>query len=156
MGHGLRIRTSTKNVESDVWNHEGGCQRAALFWFLAIHKPFKNQLGPVGLALAHEQHKTVAFSHRCRADNGPCASPWAQDALWVLSETPPSVGKIDLASFTYEEVATFEDVAYATDLEIRGEEAVVVLENRVVKIDLGHRPNLGRHRVARCPRGLHS
>lgn len=60
----------------------------------------------------------------------------AQDALWVLSETPPSVGKIDLTSFTYEEMATFEDVAYATDLEIRGEEAVVVLENRVVKIDL--------------------
>ena len=64
------------------------------------------------------------------------ASSWAQDALWVLSETPPSVGKIDLASFIYEEVATFEDAAYAPDLEIRGEEAIVVLENRVVKLDL--------------------
>ena len=48
------------------------------------------------------------------------ASLMAQDALWVLSETPPSIGKIDLASFTYNEVATFEDVAYATDLEIGG------------------------------------
>ena len=60
----------------------------------------------------------------------------AQNELWVLNETPPSLGRIDLTSFAYQEVLSFEDVGYATDLEIQNDEAVVVLENRVVKVDL--------------------
>ena len=60
----------------------------------------------------------------------------AQNELWVLNETPPSLGRIDLTSFAYEEVLSFEDAGYATDLEIQDDAAVVVLENRVVKVDL--------------------
>ena len=60
----------------------------------------------------------------------------AQDELWVLSETPPSLGRIDLTSFSYQELLSFQDVGYATDLEIVGDLAIVVLENRVVKVDL--------------------
>ena len=60
----------------------------------------------------------------------------AQDELWVLNETPPSLGRIDLTSFSYEELLSFDNVGYATDLEIQGDMAVVVLENRVVKVDL--------------------
>ncbi|MAB74026.1 MAG: hypothetical protein CMC99_03630 [Flavobacteriales bacterium] len=60
----------------------------------------------------------------------------AQNELWVLNETPPSLGRIDLTSFAYQEVLSFEDVGYATDLEIQNDAAVVVLENRVVKVDL--------------------
>lgn len=60
----------------------------------------------------------------------------AQNELWVLNETPPSLGRVDLTSFAYEEVLSFEDAGYATDLEIRSDAAVVVLENRVVKVDL--------------------
>ena len=63
-------------------------------------------------------------------------SSWAQDELWVLNETPPSLGRIDLTSFSYEELLSFDNVGYATDLEIQGDLAVVVLENRVVKVDL--------------------
>ena len=54
----------------------------------------------------------------------------AQNELWVLNETPPSLGRVELTSFTYEEVIFFEDVGYATDLEIQDDVAVVVLENR--------------------------
>lgn len=60
----------------------------------------------------------------------------AQDELWVLSETPPSLGWIDLTSFSYQELLSFQDVGYATDLEIVGDVAIVVLENRVLKVDL--------------------
>ena len=60
----------------------------------------------------------------------------AQNELWVLNETPPSLGRVDLTSFAYEELLSFEDAGYATDLEIQGDAAVVVLENRVVKVDL--------------------
>ena len=60
----------------------------------------------------------------------------AQNELWVLNETPPSLGRVDLTSFAYQEVLSFEDVGYATDLEIQNDAAVVVLENRVVKVDL--------------------
>ena len=60
----------------------------------------------------------------------------AQHELWVLSETPPSLGWVDLTSFAYEEVLSFEDAGFATDLEIQGDAAVIVLENRVVKVDL--------------------
>lgn len=60
----------------------------------------------------------------------------AQDELWVLNETPPSLGRVDLTSFAYQEVLSFEDAGYATDLEIQDDAAVVVLENRVVKVDL--------------------
>ncbi len=60
----------------------------------------------------------------------------AQDELWVLNETPPSLGRVDLTSFAYQEVLFFEDAGYATDLEIQDDAAVVVLENRVVKVDL--------------------
>ena len=63
----------------------------------------------------------------------PCL---AQNELWVLNETPPSLGRIDLTSFNYEELLSFDNVSYATDLEIQGDMAVVVLENRVVKVDL--------------------
>ena len=60
----------------------------------------------------------------------------AQNELWVLNETPPSLGRVDLTSFAYQEVLFFEDAGYATDLEIQDDAAVVVLENRVVKVDL--------------------
>ena len=60
----------------------------------------------------------------------------AQNELWVLNETPPSLGRVDLTSFAYFEVLSFEDAGYATDLEIQDDAAVVVLENRVVKVDL--------------------
>ena len=60
----------------------------------------------------------------------------AQNELWVLNETPPSLGWVDLTSFAYQEVLSFEDAGYATDLEIQDDAAVVVLENRVVKVDL--------------------
>lgn len=60
----------------------------------------------------------------------------AQNELWVLNETPPSLGRVDLTSFAYEEVLSFEDAGYATDLEIQNDAALVVLENRVVKVDL--------------------
>ena len=60
----------------------------------------------------------------------------AQNQLWVLCETPPSLGVIDMFTFDHEELITFSDAGYATDLEIRGDEAIVVLENRVVKVDL--------------------
>ena len=60
----------------------------------------------------------------------------AQNELWVLNETPPSLGRVDLTSFAYYEVLSFEDAGYATDLEIQDDAAVVVLENRVVKVDL--------------------
>ncbi|MEC7693967.1 MAG: hypothetical protein VX446_06230 [Bacteroidota bacterium] len=60
----------------------------------------------------------------------------AQNELWVLNETPPSLGRVDLTSFTYQEVLSFEDAGFATDLEIQDDAAVVVLENRVVKVDL--------------------
>ena len=60
----------------------------------------------------------------------------AQNELWVLNETPPSLGRIDMTSFTYQEVLSFEDAGFATDLEIYDDVAVVVLENRVVKVDL--------------------
>ena len=60
----------------------------------------------------------------------------AQDELWVLSEAPPSLGVIDMVTFDHEELITFSDAGFATDLEIRGDEAIVVLENRVVKVDL--------------------
>ena len=72
----------------------------------------------------------------------------AQDELWVLNETPPSLGRVDLTSFVYEEVLSFEDAGFATDLEIQGDAAVVVLENRVVNV----RPNRGRHRASRRSR----
>ncbi len=60
----------------------------------------------------------------------------AQNELWVLNETPPSLGRVDLTSFAYQEVISFEDAGFATDLEIQDDAAVVVLENRVVKVDL--------------------
>lgn len=61
---------------------------------------------------------------------------YAQEELWVLSETPPALGMVSMSTFEYAELVTFEDAGYATDLEIRGDEAIVVLENRVVKVDL--------------------
>ena len=61
---------------------------------------------------------------------------YAQEELWVLSETPPALGMVSMSTFEYEELVAFEDAGYATDLEIRGDEAIVVLENRVVKVDL--------------------
>ena len=48
----------------------------------------------------------------------------------------PKSGRVDLTSFVYEEVLSFENAGYATDLEIQNDAAVVVLENRVVKVDL--------------------
>ena len=41
-----------------------------------------------------------------------------------------------MVTFDHEELITFSDAGFATDLEIRGDEAIVVLENRVVKVDL--------------------
>ena len=86
-------------------------------------KQLKSNLGLMAL------HATCAWFLMLQ----PCL---AQNELWVLNETPPSLGRIDLTSFNYEELLTFDNVSYATDLEIQGDMAVVVLENRVVKVDL--------------------
>lgn len=71
----------------------------------------------------------------------------AQDELWVLNEgrfdwatgevvEAPSLGRIDMATLDYQQLLEFDGAAFATDLEIAGDAAVVVLENRVVKVDL--------------------
>ena len=76
-----------------------------------------------------------------------CNAAFAQDELWVLSEgrfdwttgevaEAPSLGHIDMATLNYQELLEFDGAAFATDLEIAGDVAVVVLENRVVKVDL--------------------
>ena len=76
-----------------------------------------------------------------------CNAAVAQDELWVLNEgrfdwatgevvEAPSLGHIDMATLDYQSLLEFDDAAFATDLEIAGDVAVVVLENRVVKVDL--------------------
>ena len=76
-----------------------------------------------------------------------CNAALAQDELWVLNEgrfdwttgevaEAPSLGHIDMATLNYQELLEFDGGAFATDLEIAGDVAVVVLENRVVKVDL--------------------
>ena len=72
---------------------------------------------------------------------------FAQDELWILNEgrfdwttgevvEAPSLGSISMETLTYQELLVFEGEAFATDLEISGDVAVVVLENRVVKVDM--------------------
>ena len=76
-----------------------------------------------------------------------CNAALAQDELWVLNEgrfdwstgevvEAPSLGRIDMATLDYQALLAFDGAAYATDLEMAGDVAVVVLENRVVKVDL--------------------
>ena len=76
-----------------------------------------------------------------------CHAAVAQDELWVLNEgrfdwatgevvEAPSLGHIDMATSDYQSLLEFDGAAFATDLEIAGDVAVVVLENRVVKVDL--------------------
>jgi len=71
----------------------------------------------------------------------------AQDELWVLNEgrfdwaagevvEAPSLGHISMSTLEYTSLMSFEGASFATDLEIAGNVAVVVLENRVVKVDL--------------------
>jgi hypothetical protein len=71
----------------------------------------------------------------------------AQDELWILNEgrfdwttgevtEAPSLGYIDMATLDYQQLLEFDGAAFAMDLEIAGDVAVVVLENRVVKVDL--------------------
>ena len=76
-----------------------------------------------------------------------CKTALAQDELWVLNEgrfdwatgevvEAPSLGVIDMGSLNYQHLLEFDGAAFATDLEIAGDVAVVVMENRVVKVDL--------------------
>lgn len=76
-----------------------------------------------------------------------CNAAFAQDELWVLNEgrfdwttgevvEAPSLGHIDMTTLNYQSLLEFDGAAFATDLEIEGDVAVVVLENRVVKVDL--------------------
>ena len=76
-----------------------------------------------------------------------CNAAVAQDELWVLNEgrfdwttgevvEAPSLGHIDMTTLNYQSLLEFDGAAFATDLEIEGDVAVVVLENRVVKVDL--------------------
>lgn len=71
----------------------------------------------------------------------------AQDELWVLNDgrfdwatgevmEAPSLGHISMSTLEYTSLMSFEGASFATDLEIAGNVAVVVLENRVVKVDL--------------------
>ena len=67
VGHGLRLRTSTKNVESDVWNRRA--QRAALFCCRMMEMcSVREPISEVVLALTHGKH--VVACRRCRIDNG--------------------------------------------------------------------------------------
>ena len=70
-----------------------------------------------------------------------------QSQLYVLNEgrfdwnngviaEAPSLGVIDLATSSYAQIASFDSIAFATDLEVQGEHGYVCLENTVMKVDL--------------------
>ena len=51
-------------------------------------------------------------------------------------EEAPSLGVIDLATSSYVQIASFDSIAFATDLEVLGGHGYVCLENTVMKVDL--------------------
>ena len=70
-----------------------------------------------------------------------------QSQLYVLNEgrfdwnngviaEAPSLGVIDLATSSYAQIASFDSIAFATDLEVQGGHGYVCLENTVMKVDL--------------------
>ena len=70
-----------------------------------------------------------------------------QSQLYVLNEgrfdwntgvidEAPSLGVIDLATSDYAQIASFDSIAFATDLEVQGGYGYVCLENTVMKVDL--------------------
>ncbi len=71
----------------------------------------------------------------------------AQSQLFVLNEgrfdwtngviaEAPSLGVLDLATSSYLQIASFDSIAFATDLEVHGEHGYVCLENTVMKVNL--------------------
>ena len=70
-----------------------------------------------------------------------------QSQLYVLNEgrfdwnngvidEAPSLGVIDLATSSYAQIASFDSIAFATDLEVQGGHGYVCLENTVMKVNL--------------------
>ena len=70
-----------------------------------------------------------------------------QSQLYVLNEgrfdwnngvidEAPSLGVIDLATSSYAQIASFDSIAFATDLVVQGGLGYVCLENTVMKVDL--------------------
>lgn len=78
---------------------------------------------------------------------GLSISVLGQSQLFVLNEgrfdwtngviaEAPSLGVLDLATSSYLQIASFDSIAFATDLEVHGEHGYVCLENTVMKVDL--------------------
>ncbi|MAO87449.1 MAG: hypothetical protein CL822_00540 [Crocinitomicaceae bacterium] len=70
-----------------------------------------------------------------------------QTQLYVLNEgrfdwnngvidEAPSLGVIDLATSSYAQIASFDSIAFATDLEVQGGHGYICLENTVMKVNL--------------------
>ena len=81
------------------------------------------------------------FKARCRALIAwamafSVTQTYAQEELWVLSETPPALGMVSMTRSNTKSSWLSKMRGMRPDLEIRGDEAIVVLENRVVKVDL--------------------
>ena len=74
-------------------------------------------------------------------------SVFGQSQLYVLNEgrfdwtngviaEAPSLGVIDITTYSYSQIASFDSIAFATDLEVQGQHGYVCLENTVMKVDL--------------------
>ena len=85
---------------------------------------------------------TLSFLLACMS-----LSVLGQSQLYVLNEgrfdwdngvidQAPSLGVIDLATSSYAQIASFDSIAFATDLEVQGGHGYVCLENTVMKVDL--------------------
>ena len=72
---------------------------------------------------------------------------FGQSQLYVLNEgrfdwtngviaEAPSLGVIDIATYNYAQIASFDSIAFATDLEVQGLHGYVCLENTVMKVNL--------------------
>ena len=98
--------------------------------------------------MIHNMNKAKRAAIFCTLAVGlMCNEVLAQEELWVLNEgrfdwatgevlEAPSLGHIDMGTLNYQQLLEFDGAAFAMDLEIAGDVAVVVLENRVVKVDL--------------------
>ena len=85
---------------------------------------------------------TLSFLLACMS-----LSVLGQSQLYVLNEgrfdwnngvidEAPSLGVIDLATSSYAQIASFDSIAFATDLVVQGGLGYVCLENTVMKVDL--------------------
>ena len=85
---------------------------------------------------------TLSFLLACMS-----LSVLSQSQLYVLNEgrfdwnngvidEAPSLGVIDLATSSYAQIASFDSIAFATDLVVQGGLGYVCLENTVMKVDL--------------------